>query len=260
MIKAIMLDLDGTLLDDFHKISDTNKEVLKKLEDKGVKIFLATGRSYDSMKPYHDELNLTTPAICYNGAKIVYPNGVVKESPVTEKPLKTLIDISRESKTHLNIYQHEIWYSENITNKETNIYIGISGLDPVEKDFDLLNEMFSTKALYVGEHEHLLNIEKQIKNKLGDSVYTTFSKPFFLEILDANVNKGNAMKNIMEDENIPLSQVIAFGDGLNDKEMLETAGIGVAMDSSFEALKLVADYVTTSNNESGVGEFLKKYL
>ncbi|MEI6857962.1 Cof-type HAD-IIB family hydrolase [Psychrilyobacter sp.] len=260
MIKAIMLDLDGTLLDNLHRISDTNKKILKKLEDKGIKIFLATGRSYESMRSYHEELNLTTPAICYNGAKIIYSHGNEKEYPVKERPLQILIDIARKYKTHLNIYQHEIWYSENIKNEETKIYREISGLKPVEKDFDSLDEMFSTKVLYIGEQEKLLKIEKNIKNKLGDSVHTTFSKPFFLEILDGNVNKGTAMKNIMEEENIPLSQVIAFGDGLNDKEMLETAGIGVAMDGAFDELKQVADHVTTSNNESGVGEFLKKYL
>ncbi|UUV19578.1 Cof-type HAD-IIB family hydrolase [Fusobacteria bacterium ZRK30] len=260
MIKAIMLDLDGTLLDNVHKISETNKKVLKKLEDKGVKIFLATGRSFESMRSYHEELNLTTPAICYNGAKIIYHNGSEKEYPIKERSLKALIKIAREHKTHLNLYQHEIWYSENIQNEETEIYKEISGLDPVEKDFDRLDEMFSTKALYVGEHEDLLKIEKDIKDKLGESVYTTFSRPFFLEILDGNVNKGTAMKNIMEAENISLSQVIAFGDGLNDKEMLETAGVGVAMDGAFEELKQVADHVTASNDESGVGEFLKKYL
>ncbi|OQY43006.1 MAG: hypothetical protein B6227_00380 [Fusobacteriia bacterium 4572_74] len=260
MIKAVMLDLDGTLLDNLHKISDTNKEILKKLEDKGIKIFLATGRSYESMRSYHEELNLTTPAICYNGAKIIHHNGSEKEYPVKEKSLKILIEIAREYKTHLNIYQHEIWYSENITNKETEIYKDISGLEPVKKDFDRLDEMFSTKVLYIGEHENLLKIEKDIKDRLGDGIHTTFSKPFFLEILDRNVNKGTAMKNIMEEENISLSQVIAFGDGLNDKEMLETAGVGVAMDGAFEELKQVADHVTISNNESGVGEFLKKYL
>ena len=243
MIKAIMLDLDGTLLSSDHRISDTDKEVLKKLEDKGIKIFLATGRSYDSMRQYHEELNLTTPAICYNGAKIIYSNEDQKEYPIKERSLQTLIEIAREYKTHLNIYQHEIWYSEDITNEETKIYKGISGLEPVKKDFDRLDE-----------------IEKDIKNRLGDSVHTTFSKTFFLEILDGNVNKGTAMKNIMEEENIPLSQVIAFGDGLNDKEMLETAGIGVAMDGAFDELKKVADHVTTSSDESGVGEFLKRYL
>ena len=122
MIKAVMLDLDGTLLNNDHRISDTNKKVLKKLENKGIKIFLATGRSYESMRSYHEELNLTTPAICYNGAKIIYPNGNEKEYPVKEIPLKTLIEIAREYKTHLNLYQHEIWYSENITNEETELY------------------------------------------------------------------------------------------------------------------------------------------
>ena len=260
MIKAVILDLDGTLLDDNHIISDTNKEILKKLKDRGVKIFLATGRSFDSMKKYHEELELTTPAICYNGAKVVYPNGEFNEYPLEENPVKLLIDIARRTKTHLNIYQDEIWYCEDTTNEETKIYINISELTPVQKNFNEFDKYFSTKALYIGEHEELLIIEKEIKSQLGNSVHTTFSKPFFLEVLQGDINKGTTMKKIMKNEDIPISQVVAFGDGLNDLEMLETAGIGVAMEKSFEKLKQVADYITTSNNNSGVGEFLKKYL
>ena len=260
MIKAVMLDLDGTLLSDNHIISDTNKDVLFKLKEKGVKVFLATGRSFDAMKEYHKELKLDTPAICYNGAKIVEPNGEFKEYPIRDKALKTLIDIAHETKTHLNIYQHEIWYSENIENEETELYIHISGLTPHKADFNNLKELFSTKILYIGDHEKLLCLEKEIKNRLGDQVFTTFSKTFFLEVLYGDVNKGSTMEKIMENEGISLDEVIAFGDGLNDIEMLKMAGVGVAMKKSFPELIEIADEVTTSNNESGVGEFLKRYL
>jgi Cof subfamily protein (haloacid dehalogenase superfamily) len=260
MIKAIVLDLDGTLLDSNHNITPLNKKVLLNLKNKGVKIFLATGRSYDSMKKYHLELSLDTPAICYNGAKIVYPHEKVLEFPVKDEELRYLIELSRKTKTHLNIYQDEIWYCENTKNEETKLYMDISGLTPQEKNFDTLERCFSTKVLFVGEHEKLLNLEKNIKDNLKDRVFTTFSQKFFLEILAKDVNKGNAMKKIMELYNIPLNEVIAFGDGLNDKEMLELAGIGVAMENGFSQLKLLADHVTTSCDDSGVGKFLMESL
>ncbi|RUA06849.1 MAG: HAD family phosphatase [Fusobacteria bacterium] len=260
MIKAVMLDLDGTLLTDDHIISDTNKEVLKKLIEKGVKVYLVTGRSFDAMKQYHQELGLDTPAICYNGAKIVYPNGEFNEYPIRDNELKTLIDIAHETETHLNIYQHEVWYCENTENEETKTYIHISGLTPTQINFNDLKELFSTKILYIADHEKLLEVEREIKSRLGNKVFTTFSKPFFLEVLYGDVNKGSTMEKIMKKEGIDLADVIAFGDGLNDLEMLQMAGIGVAMEKSFPELLKVADEVTGSNNESGVGEFLKRYL
>ncbi len=260
MIKAVILDLDGTLLDDNHTISKTNKEIIFKLKEKGVKVFLATGRSYNSMKEYHKELKLDTPAICFNGAKVIFPDSTYKEFPIEEKELKTLIDISHSTKTHLNIYQGEKWYVEDEINEESRIYKEISGLSPIKKDFYTLKKYFTTKALYISDHEKLLKVEKEIKKHLGESVYTTFSKTFFLEVMKNNVNKGTTMTKVFKDEGIDINKTIAFGDGLNDIEMLKMAGVGVAMDGAFKELKDIADYITISNSKSGVGEFLKKYL
>ncbi|MCK5780656.1 MAG: HAD family phosphatase [Psychrilyobacter sp.] len=260
MIEAVVLDLDGTLLTDDHIITNLNKEVLQKLIDKRVKVFLATGRSFNAMKRYHEELKLSTPAICYNGAKIIYKNGDILEFPLEKKSLDVLTRLGRKYNTHLNYYNNEVLYAEDTSREEAKLYTDISGLVPVQTDYDNLDFSTSTKALYVGDNEVLLRIEKEIKDELGDGVYTTFSKPFFLEVLHGDVNKGSAMKRIMKEENIDITKVIAFGDALNDLEMLISAGIGVAMENAFVEVKNKTKYSTLSNNNSGIGEYLKKYL
>lgn len=259
MIKAVVLDLDGTLLGSDHKITEINKKTLKKLMTQGIEVFIATGRSYDAMREYHEELNLETPAICYNGAKIAYKDGRVEEFLIEGEEFEELVKIGRETETHLNLYQDEVWKVENSKNQETKDYIEVSGLQPKEANFDTLEKRYTTKGLYIGDHEKLLKLEEIVKERLKDKIHTTFSKPYFLEILKGDSNKGTTMERILKGYNIELKDAIAFGDGLNDIEMLEAAGIGVAMANSFEELKKIADDITDSNDESGVGNYLKRY-
>jgi Cof subfamily protein (haloacid dehalogenase superfamily) len=261
-IKAVVLDLDGTLLNSQHQISDRNKKVILELKNRGVKIFLATGRTYTSLYPYKQELDLDTPVICYNGAKIVdsKTDKTYFEFPIHGDDVKELIKISREKGIHLNLYQDEIWYIEKSDNEETKTYIEISGLDYTEKDFDTFEDYRMTKSLFIAEHERLLEIEGLLNKKLNGSVHVTFSKPFFLEILNGDVNKGTALEKVLETEGIPKENVVAFGDGLNDYEMLDTVGIGVAMGNSLDRLKGLVKLKTLSNDDDGVAVFLERYI
>ena len=93
MIQAVVLDLDGTLLDHHHQIPPLNRDVLNALKEKGVRIYIATGRTFLSMKPYYDQLNLDTPAISYNGAKVVYKDGRIEESGLTHQQVHFLIEL-----------------------------------------------------------------------------------------------------------------------------------------------------------------------
>ena len=242
MIKSIVLDLDGTLLNSEEKISETNKLTLKKAREQGVEVFVATGRTYLSCEKYIDELKLETPVITFNGARIVdRTKKVIYELPLDRDITARLIDISQDTNTHLNLYHEDKWYVENKNNSETAKYIEISGLTPTQMPLDEFRGKPTVKALFIGEHEKLLKIEKQVREEFGDNIYTTFSKTFFLEVLHRDVNKGTALKEVMNMYGIALDKVIAFGDGLNDCEMLETAGIGVAMENAMPGLKEKAD-------------------
>ena len=261
-IKAVVLDLDGTLLNSDHRISDRNKRVLAELRKKGIKVFLATGRTYTSLYKYKQELELDTPVICYNGARVVDSRNdqTYFEHPIEGHDVKELIKISREKGIHLNLYQNDVWYVERNDNEETKTYMEISGLEYEKKNFDTFEDYRMTKSLFIAEHDELLELERILSEKLNGSVHLTFSRPFFLEILQGDVNKGTALEKILKKEGIPCENVIAFGDGLNDYEMLKTVGLGVAMGNSLERLKELVDIKTLSNDEDGVAVFLEKYI
>lgn len=261
-VEAIVLDLDGTLLTSDRKISKKTKDILYKFREQGTEIIIATGRTYKSLREYKIALGLDTPVVCFNGAKVV--DGSTEETlfeyPVKEGEVKELIKISREMGVHLNLYQDEVWYVEH-EGEETDIYKEISELDYEFRNFDTFEHFNMTKTLFVGKNERLKEVEKIVDERLGKKVNKAFSKPFFLEVFNNEVNKGETLKRLFKLHNINIENVIAFGDGMNDLEMLQVVGKGVVMSNGSDELKkLVNGDICGSNDEDGIGNYLEKYL
>jgi len=260
-IKGVAIDLDGTLLNTNHEISNYNKKVIRKLEEEGIRIMIATGRTYESLYKYKEELNLDSPVICYNGAKVM--NGKndeeILEMPLENKHVKEMIKIAREFNVHLNLFAEKKWYIE-AKREEVELYKEISGLKYHLINFNDLNDKNIIKAMYVGEHEKLLEIENKLKEKLGAEIYKAFSRTFFLEILASDVSKGNTVIKMMKMEGIKADEIMAFGDGFNDLEMLEKVGIGVVMENAPLELKEKIAKKAKTNDEDGVGVYLNEYF
>lgn len=259
-MEAIVLDMDGTLLNSKEKITSKTKEILYKLREKGVKIIIATGRSYTSLKPYKDMLGLDTPVVCFNGAKIVdSKENIIFELPVEDKISKQCIDIGKEMGIHINFYQNEVWYVEEET-PEAQLYKNSSGLNYEIKKIGEFDNFNMTKLLFIGEHEKLKELEKRISETVGSEVNKVFSKKNYLEVINKEVNKGEALLKLFEIEGINKENVIAFGDAWNDLEMLQIVGQGVAMGNAEEELKKLVGRSCGSNDEDGIGEYLEKQL
>lgn len=258
MIKSIALDLDGTLLNSKKEISKKNIDILRKLYEKGIEILIVTGRSYSATKSVIKRLDLPITAICYNGAKVIDTKNeeVLFEEPLSEEIVKILIKISRENKIHLNLYQNEEWFVENKHNWQTQYYKKNIGIDAIEINFDKFLNLLMTKALFIDERFNLEKVEKEILEKIGEIVHLTYSQEKYLEILNKKVNKGKSLERILKIKNLTLETCVAFGDANNDKEMIEMVGCGVAMGNAEDNLKEIAKYVTTSNDNDGVYEFL----
>lgn len=259
-IKAIALDLDGTLLNSEHRISQENKKTLHELNEKGIRIILVTGRSYEGAKKFARELDFDNVLICYNGAKVVSPKTeeVFFELPVPGDCVKELISISKETGVHLNLYQNNIWYVENEHREEAINYALATSIIPVQKDFSEFENYDMTKALFISTHEALEKIYEVLEERLGGNIYKTFSQPHLLEVLNREVNKAVTLKRVLESYDLSLEECIAFGDGMNDLEMLTEVGMGVAMANANPLLKKHVSHVTLTNNEDGVAFFLKK--
>ncbi|MOA01844.1 putative phosphatase [compost metagenome] len=116
------------------------------------------------------------------------------------------------------------------------------------------------KMLIIDDPDYLDELIPVLRELLGDEVHITKSKPHFLEIMHKEGTKGHALKFLADHFGCDMSQTIAIGDSWNDHEMLEAAGLGVAMGNAIPALKEIADYITASNNEDGVKQVIDKFV
>ena len=198
-IEAIATDLDGTLLNCEHKISEYNKRVLKKVVEMGIPVIIATGRLYTSLYKYKEELDLKTPVVCYNGAMVV--DGATDEKIydvlVESDIVRGVIELARSENVHLNLFNGGEWYIER-TREEVETYHNTSGLEYHLLPSEKFENIPVNKMMFVGENEKLLWIDAILNEKFGNRIYKAFSRPYFLEILDKSVSKGNALMNVLK--------------------------------------------------------------
>ena len=242
-IKAIFMDMDGTLLRSDHTLSDKLKEKLIELDKNGIKIFISTGRMYAATLPYLKQLGITTPVITYNGGKIVDPStsATLYENPVTEETIKRVIEVSRETGIHLNLYSDDKLYVEN----ETSVgkaYAEKTGLKYITVNFNEFIGKTSTK-------------------ELPQSIFV-FSQPTYLEVLNRGVSKGKAVKELMDKYGFSEDEVMTFGDQWNDLDMLKLVKYGYLMGNASEELKkeFPENRITLSNDDEGIYHIIKDIL
>lgn len=263
MIKAIVCDLDGTLLSADHRISDFTKEVVGEIKSRGIEILIATGRHHLDAISFQRVLGLDTCLVSSNGAKVHDENNceIVSDniSPTIAEPiLKLEVDPSIRS----NIYNNDIWYANKTIESLKSFYIE-SGFFPIVQPMKELVGKEVTKFFFISETEdtfRLNNLEKELARQFGHLIDLTFSLPTCLEILKKGVSKGAAVEKVLKNKGIRMDETIAFGDGLNDLEMLSMVKTGYIMGNGSPRLKhsLPNNPIIGNNNEDGLAKKLQE--
>jgi len=263
--KMIVLDLDDTLLRDDHTISDRTKAALMKAQELGVKVVLASGRPTFAMKDIAEELNLAkygSYILSFNGSKIIdwQDKKEIFSSTLSSEAAHKLYDISIREGIHIHTYVGDDIVTEN-ENQYTSLESTITGI-PV-KMVDSFKEAVAepvVKCLMVYEPEKLKQVETKLQAELGNEFSVMRSKPFFLEFMEKGISKGTSLNQLIQLLGIKREEVIAMGDSYNDLEMIEFAGLGVAMGNSPEDIKAAANYVTDTNMNDGVAKVVEEFI
>jgi Cof subfamily protein (haloacid dehalogenase superfamily) len=263
-IKAVVVDLDGTLLNDDHKMGERSRKALQQTTEKGVQVILATGKTRESAEDLMAELGLNTPGVFVQGLLIYDAEGNIKqEQHMDAKTLRRAIQYAESAGFEI------IAYSRNrlLVKRETPGISWISDFgEPAPQVVgSLLNKLDTTKInkiMIVGGDKKKLNAMRwQLNQQIGTNASFTFiSLVDALEVLPKGASKGNAVRTLLRDMNIDPLNVMAIGDGENDLDMLKIAGLGIAVENADEKLKEVAQDVVSSNNDDGVAEALEKYV
>lgn len=269
MYKLIAIDLDATLLQSDHTISEKTVETLKRAKANGMRVMINTGRSYAEAKPYIEQLDFINYISMANGSLIydrknddfiqIYNMDLELIKTVHEKSVKYADEITFVVTGEVDTLADKIFENSKGVAQHRDL-CGEGALRLENNLMKKLEDMFIAKGLLIGDNEYLKLVKSDIENCLGDKIQLLFSLPGALEVLDPHMDKSNSLKFIMEKYRIDSSEIIAIGDGENDIGMIKSAGVGVAMQNASEKLKSVADFVTLSNNENGVAFAIEKFI
>jgi hypothetical protein len=267
-IKLIAMDLDGTLfLPDHHTISQRNIDALMRARQSGIKTVIATGRTYSQVTEVLEQTNGMSYVLVSNGAAAMDSNGVTIFSNCMEyDEWKKVYDILTDYGIVTEVYQGGKTY---LTQKDFAFYDSL----PLPKQLieDLKNALTFcddvTKVLYGERAEKLTSLyvppekDGELRQKFTDmGMSVTSSIPMNIEITKQGVNKASGLKGLCDTLGIQSSEVMAFGDGENDVEMLEWAGHSYAMENACEQAKTAAKHTAPSNAEDGIAQIVEKIL
>jgi len=265
-VRLLALDLDDTLLRSDLTISYQTRNAIKKAEAAGVIVVLASGRIPAAMDQFASLLGMHKKPgylICNNGTLIQesHTGKVVYEIRMDVKTALTAFDLADAEGFPVQIYEDDIMYVSR-HNEYTGYDQKLTGLrQVVVEHFRAMVGNGCHKLLIPGDPALLAPLESILRTYLEDNVTIFTSKPYFLELLPANTNKGTALEKVAGILGIDKKDVIAIGDSMNDEAMLRWAGMGIAMANSDERIKSIADMVTTrDNDDDGVAEVIEKYI
>jgi len=284
MIKLLALDLDGTLLNSQGKISEENTLAIRKAEDKGVLVTIATGRRFRDARPVALEIGFNAPIVTHNGALLKFAETleIFDRSVIQHKTIEEILRVGKEfggeplvstdpvgkgtllydtiSEDNLPLQKYIVW---------SKLLHGDEAEEAVHHVEDLSNELVDAEVIHIsfsGKCEPMLALQRILENELGNSVNilaTRYPHLDFtlLDILPPNTSKATAIEKLAKKNGFTHENVMVIGDNFNDLEMLEYAGTSVIMGNADESLLQREEFYTTlSNNENGVAVAINKYI
>lgn len=288
MYKLIAIDLDGTLLNSYGEITNENKQAIKYAIDKGVQVVLASGRDPGTMKKISLELGINNYLIAGNGASVydIKLDKNIYESFIEKEKALQIIKLCKENSIFFNIYTNKGIITESLNynvkvfnnennykpnNKRTNIEVTTDIYNYIRNnELDILKIIIcdNSKIIFNNimdklkkiKNVEVLDVSHMSKKLIRCGTEEIKIEYFYTEVTNKNTNKWDAISFLINKLDIPKDEVICIGDNVNDMEMVENAGVGIAMKNSALEKMQIGDYVTLDNNSNGVEKAIYKYI
>ncbi|CAH0527373.1 Cof-type HAD-IIB family hydrolase [Vibrio hippocampi] len=264
-IQIVASDLDGTLLSPNHRLSDYAKQTLKALHQQGYNFIFATGRHHIDVAGIRQSVGIPAYMITSNGARVhdIEDNLMLAEN-IQPEMVQAIVNIMAEPHLMVHIYQDDIWW---VSREDEHLRQYHADQDYSYQMFDSANaptagiaKIFVTHPEH--DHDYLVGIETKLQQAFGDQLAIAFSTPWCLEVMASGVSKGHALDMVAQKLGFELNHCIAFGDGMNDVEMLSMAGKGLVMETAHNKVKaaLPDNEVIGSNQHDAVAQYLEQHL
>ncbi|RGY96361.1 Cof-type HAD-IIB family hydrolase [Clostridium sp. AM58-1XD] len=264
--ELIVLDLDGTLTNSDKVITPKTREALMRVQERGKKVVLASGRPTQGVVHLADELKLGE----YGGFILSYNGGVIINYETKEVVFSALlpvssnqkiIGLSREYRVDILTYEGETIITNNKECPYGQLESKINGMELKEiQDMESYVNFPVPKFIMLDDGDYLATVEPRVKAYLGKNYSVYRSEPYFLEVLPKGIDKAQSLERLLERMGLTREQMIACGDGYNDLSMIKYAGMGVAMENAVLPVRNAADFITFSNNHDGIAHVVEKFM
>jgi len=267
MYKAVFLDMDGTLLRSDHSVSEPTKDIIRRLTGQGIPVILVSARPLNAILPTFRSIGIPEhyPLVSLNGSYIVEREKPVFDARIDLDIAAAVSEKVRPFKATIAYYLQREWFAEwkdawtDHEQRIMDVALEVAPLDALVRDWSYRG-IAPNKMMVMSEAANINEIQRHLKSFYNGRLNIYPSKPTYLEVMDPRGSKSNAVRWVIERMNIDRTEVIAMGDNYNDREMIEFAGMGVAMGNAPDEIKAAADYVTDTNNNDGVCKALEKFF
>jgi len=288
MYKLVAVDLDGTMLNQYGIVTENTKNAIKKAIEKGVEIVIASGRPIDSIKAIAKEIGSEKYFIAGNGSLIydIQKDEIIYDKFLSKEKVLEIIKICEENSISYNVYtdktilatalKYNVLYyqKENLKKEESkqtkisiveNLYEYVKNLKDdkflkltICDDSQTVFQSIIRKLRQVDGID-VLDVSHMSRKTIKQGTEEITVEYYYTEITTKNVDKWETIEYLINKMGIKKEEVIAIGDNMNDKKMIEKAGLGVAMEGSTPEITEIADYITDTNQKEGVAKVLEKY-
>lgn len=265
--KLLIVDVDGTLLNDQRQLSAHTVATMRKAQQMGLRVALASGRPTHGLVQIARLLDLHLYAgfiIAYNGAKIIEAatGNVLLQRSINPEQLTFLEQKAQKAGCYLLTYHKDLIVTNNAEHPRVKLEAAINDMKVDQREqFAIEVDFQPTEVVLVGDDQPTMDaLEAKWQRKLSGTNSILMSGPGFLEVQGEGVDKSSAMAVLVQHLGITPQEVLAIGDGVADVGMLQSAGLGVAMGNAPESVKRCADTTTLSNNEDGCAAAIEKLI
>lgn len=263
-VKLIAIDLDDTLLRDDISISDYTKDVLARAAAKGVRIVIATGRMFCAARPWGMMLGLgDVPMVVYTGSMVARCESgeVLSYDPMDLGTAQEIVSTAHDHGWYIQAYVHDRLLVP-LYDERTAVYEKVCGVkaEVLGEDFWTLREPPLKLLIYENAPAVMAEAERILIPRFEDRAGHVKSRPNFFEWNRKDASKGHALAKLCAEWEIPLDQVMTFGNSENDISMLQLTPWSFAVENAEDVVKKAAVHVTASNNDDGVAKAVAKYV
>jgi Cof subfamily protein (haloacid dehalogenase superfamily) len=257
--KLVALDVDGTLLNDDHMLTEKTKRIISKVRNTGGTVVLCTGRGPTNTLPVLEQLGFEGTIITHNGAATVdsTERKILHSYPFDINEVSRLIEYCRMKVVHFDVCTAFKMYLEKIDDEQKKMYQKFMLHPKLVADVQKLDRCIVKFTVY--DKPEVVDLVEKDWTNINMSLHMIRSGDRFIDVMHQEATKGNALRQLANLLKVDRSQIIAIGNYYNDIEMIKFAGMGIAMENAPQAVKETADDITASNNEDGVYAALEKH-